>query len=164
MNHNDNKILSHSTWNCKYHIVFAPKYRRKIFYESHRREIIEIIRELCRWKEVEILEGEMAEDHVHLLLMIPPKLSVSGFMGYLKGKSSLMIYQRWGAAKYQYRCREFWCRGYYVDTVTYFYGQFLSLCLYNVTSANSTQIYSSREHPNIFANVRLGLFFFTKLP
>ena len=116
MNHNDNKILSHSTWNCKYHIVFAPKYRRKIFYESHRREIIEIVKELCRWKEVEILEGEMAVDHVHLLLMIPPKLSVSGFMGYLKGKSSLMIYQRWGAAKYQYRCREFWCRGYYVDT------------------------------------------------
>ena len=122
MNHNDNKILSHSTWNCKYHIVFAPKYRRKIFYESHRKEIMEIIKELCRWKEVEILEGEMAVDHVHLLLMIPPKLSVSGFMGYLKGKSSLMIYQRWGAAKYQYRCREFWCRGYYVDTVTYFYG------------------------------------------
>ena len=124
MNHNDNKILSHSTWNCKYHIVFAPKYRRKIFYESHRREIIEIVKELCRWKEVEILEGEMAVDHVHLLLMIPPKMSVSGFMGYLKGKSSLMIYQRWGAAKYQYRCREFWCRGYYVDTVTYFYGHF----------------------------------------
>ena len=96
MNHNDNKILSHSTWNCKYHIVFAPKYRRKIFYESHRKEIMEIIKELCRWKEVEILEGEMAVDHVHLLLMIPPKLSVSGFMGYLKGKSSLMIYQRWG--------------------------------------------------------------------
>ena len=77
---------------------------------------MEIIKELCRWKEIEILEGEMAVDHVHLLLMIPPKLSVSGFMGYLKGKSSLMIYQRWGAAKYQYRCREFWCRGYYVDT------------------------------------------------
>ena len=83
---------------------------------------MEIIKELCRWKEVEILEGEMAVDHVHLLLMIPPKMSVSGFMGYLKGKSSLMIYQRWGAAKYQYRCREFWCRGYYVDTVTYLYG------------------------------------------
>ena len=122
MNHNDNKILSHSTWNCKYHIVFAPKYRRKIFYESHRREIMEIIKELCRWKGVEIVEGEMAVDHVHLLLMIPPKISVSGFMGYLKGKSSLMIYQKWGAAKYQYRCREFLCRGYYVDTVTYFYG------------------------------------------
>ena len=77
---------------------------------------MEIIRELCRWKDVEILEGEMAVDHVHLLLMIPPKMSVSGFMGYLKGKSSLMIYQKWGTAKYQYRCREFWCRGYYVDT------------------------------------------------
>ena len=117
MNHNDNKILSHSTWNCKYHIVFAPKYRRKIFYESHRREIIEIVKELCRWKEVEILEGEMAVDHVHLLLMIPPKMSVSGFMGYLKGKSSLMIYEKWGNMKYKYRNREFWCRGYYVDTV-----------------------------------------------
>ena len=78
--------------------------------------MIKIIRELCRWKGVEILEGEMAVDHVHLLLMIPPKISVSGFMGYLKGKSSLMIYQKWGTAKYQYRCREFWCRGYYVDT------------------------------------------------
>ena len=86
MNHNDNKILSHSTWNCKYHIVFAAKYRRKIFYESHRKEIMEIIKELCRWKEVEILEGEMAVDHVHLLLMIPPKLSVSGFMGYFNPK------------------------------------------------------------------------------
>ena len=75
---------------------------------------------------MEILEGEMAVDHVHLLLMIPPKMSVSGFMGYLKGKSSLMIYQRWGAAKYQYRCREFWCRGYYVDTVTHFYGHYFA--------------------------------------
>ncbi len=116
MESTDNKILSHTTWNCKYHIVFAPKYRRKIFYESHRKEIMETIRELCRWKGVEILEGEMAIDHVHLLLMIPPKMSVSGFMGYLKGKSSLIIYQKFGNAKYQYRCREFCCRGYYVDT------------------------------------------------
>lgn len=116
MESTDNKILSHTTWNCKYHIVFAPKYRRKIFYESHRKEIMETIRELCRWKGVEILEGEMAIDHVHLLLMIPPKMSVSGFMGYLKGKSSLIIYQKFGNAKFQYRCREFWCRGYYVDT------------------------------------------------
>lgn len=116
MNSNDNKILSHTTWNCKYHIVFAPKYRRKIFYESHRKEIMEIIRELCRWKGVEILEGEMAIDHIHLLLMIPPKMSVSGFMGYLKGKSSLIIYQKFGTAKFKYRNREFWCRGYFVDT------------------------------------------------
>ena len=116
MESNDKKILSHSQWNCKYHIVFAPKYRRKIFYESHRKAIMEIIRELCEWKKVEILEGEMAIDHVHLLVMIPPKISVSGFMGYLKGKSSLIIYQKFGTAKYKYRCREFWCRGYYVDT------------------------------------------------
>ena len=101
---------------------------------------MEIIKELCRWKEVEILEGEMAVDHVHLLLMIPPKLSVSGFMGYLKGKSSLMIYQRWGAAKYQYRCREFWCRGYYVDTVTYFYGQFLQ-CFNNIKDSLTNNKY-----------------------
>ena len=116
MTTNDNKILSHSVWNCKYHIVFAPKYRRKIFYESHRKEIMNIIKELCQWKGVEIIEGEMAIDHIHLLLSIPPKLSVSGVMGYIKGKSSLMIYQRYGTAKFQYRCREFWCRGYYVDT------------------------------------------------
>ena len=116
MNTNDNKILSHSVWNCKYHIVFAPKYHRKIFYESHRKEIMNIIKELCQWKGVEIIEGEMAVDHVHLLLSIPPKLSVSGVMGYLKGKSSLIIYQKFGTAKFQYRYREFWCRGYYVDT------------------------------------------------
>lgn len=96
MNTNDNKILLHTTWNCKYHIVFAPKYRRKIFYESHRKEIMETLKELCRWKGVEILEGTMATDHVHILVMIPPKMSVLGFMGYLKGKSSLIIYQKWG--------------------------------------------------------------------
>ena len=117
MESNDKKILSHSQWNCKYHIVFAPKYRRKIFYESHRKAIMEIIRELCEWKKVEIMEWEMAIDHIHLLVMIPPEISVSGFMGYLKGKSSLIIYQKFGTAKYKYRCREFWCRGYYVDTV-----------------------------------------------
>ena len=116
MSTNDNKILSHSVWNCKYHIVFAPKYRRKIFYEAHRKEIMNIIKELCQWKGVEIIEGEMAVDHIHLLLSIPPKLSVSGVMGYIKGKSSLMIYQKFGTAKFQYRCREFWCRGYCVDT------------------------------------------------
>ena len=112
-----NNILSHTTWNCKYHIVFAPKYRRKIFYESHRKEIMETIKELCRWKGVEIIEGEMAIDHVHILVEIPPKISVSGFMGYLKGKSSLLIFQKWGNMKFAYRNREFWCKGYYVDTV-----------------------------------------------
>ena len=104
---NDTYSLAHTTWKCQYHIVFAPKYRRKIFYESHRKEVMNIIKELCQWKGVEIIEGEMAVDHVHLLLSIPPKLSVSGVMGYIKGKSSLMIYQKFGKIKFQYRCREF---------------------------------------------------------
>ena len=112
----------------------------KIFYESHRKAIMEIIRELCEWKKVEILEGEMAIDHVHLLVMIPPKISVSGFMRYLKGKSSLIIYQKFGTAKYKYRCREFWCRGYYVDTVTYFYGQFLQ-CFNNIEDSLTNNKY-----------------------
>ena len=109
--------LAHTKWNCKYHIVFAPKYRRKVFYEEKRLEIGAILRELCRWKGVEIIEGEVCPDHVHMLISIPPKMSVSGFMGFLKGKSSLMIYQRWGNMKFKYRNRQFWCRGYYVDTV-----------------------------------------------
>ena len=109
--------LSHTTWNCKYHIVFAPKYRRKVFYGEKRLEIGAILRQLCKWKGVNILEAEVCPDHVHMLLEIPPKYSVSQFMGYLKGKSSLMIYEKWGNMKYKYRNREFWCRGYYVDTV-----------------------------------------------
>ena len=109
--------LSHTTWNCKYHIVFAPKYRRKVFYEQKRLEIGAILRQLCRWKGVNILEAEVCPDHVHMLVEIPPKYSVSQFMGYLKGKSSLMIYEKWRNIKYKYRNREFWCRGYYVDTV-----------------------------------------------
>ena len=113
----DVKSLTHTKWNCKYHIVFAPKYRRKVFYEEKRLEIGAILRELCRCKGVEIIEGEVCPDHVHMLISIPPKMSVSGFMGFLKGKSSLMIYQRWGNMKFKYRNRQFWCRGYYVDTV-----------------------------------------------
>ena len=112
----DIERLAHTTWNCKYHIVFAPKYRRKVFYGSKRLEIVKILKELCRWKEVEILEGEACPDHIHILVKIPPKISISGFMGFLKGKSSLMIYERWSSIKYQYRNREFWCKGYYVDT------------------------------------------------
>ena len=114
---NVSKSLAHTKWNCKYHIVFAPKYRRKVFYEEKRSEIREIIRTLCQWKGVEIVEGEIYPDHLHLLLSIPPKISVSGFMGYLKGKSSLMIFQKFGNMKFAYRNREFWCKGYYVDTV-----------------------------------------------
>ena len=113
----DVRSLAHTKWNCKYHVVFAPKYRRKVFYEEKRLEIGAILRELCRWKGVEIIEAEVCPDHIHMLLAIPPKISVSGFMGFLKGKSSLMIYQKWGNMKFKYRNRQFWCRGYYVDTV-----------------------------------------------
>ena len=113
---NVNKI-SHTSWNCKYHVVFTPKYRRKAFYGSRRLEIGAILRKLCNWKGINIIEAEVCVDHVHMLIEIPPKYSVSGIMGYLKGKSSLLIYERWGNAKYKYRNREFWCRGYYVDTV-----------------------------------------------
>ena len=93
--------LSHTKWNCKYHIVFAPKYRRKVFYKEKRREVGEILRTLCEWKKVKIVEAEVCPDHVHMLLEIPPKVSVSSFMGYLKGKSSLMIYQKWGEYEIQ---------------------------------------------------------------
>jgi len=113
---NVNKI-SHTSWNCKYHVVFAPKYRRKAFYGSRRLEIGAILRKLCNWKGINIIEAEVCADHVHMLIEIPPKYSVSGIMGYLKGKSSLIIYEKWGNVKYKYRNREFWCRGYYVDTV-----------------------------------------------
>ena len=114
---NDVHTLSHTTWNCKYHIVFAPKYRRKVFYGEKRLEIGAILRELCEWKGVKIITAEVCPDHVHMLVEIPPKMTVSGFMGFLKGKSSIMIYQKWGNMKYKYRNRSFWCRGYYVDTV-----------------------------------------------
>ena len=114
---NDTNSLAHTTWNCKYHIVFAPKYRRKVFYGQKRLEIGAILRSLCEWKGVEIIEAEVCPDHVHMLVSIPPKLSVSGFLGYLKGKSSVLIYQKYANMKSKYRNREFWCRGYYVDTV-----------------------------------------------
>ena len=91
--------LAHTKWNCKYHIVFAPKYRRKVFFEEKRLEIREILRKLCQWKGAEIIEGEVCPDHIHMYVSIPPKMSVAGFMGYLKGKSSLMIFQKWGNMK-----------------------------------------------------------------
>lgn len=112
----DINTISHTSWNCKYHIVFAPKYRRKAFYGSRRLEISSILRELCKRKEILIMEAEVCPDHIHMLLEIPPKYSVSQIMGYLKGKSSLLIYEKWGNARYKYRGRQFWCRGYYVDT------------------------------------------------
>ena len=114
---NDVKSLAHTRWNCKYHIVFAPKYRRKEFYGEKRAAIGKILRQLCEWKGIEIIEAEMCPDHVHMLISIPPKIAVSSFMGYLKVKSSVMLYEQFGEMKYKYRNREFWCRGYYVDTV-----------------------------------------------
>lgn len=113
----DTNSLAHTTWNCKYHIVFAPKYRRQVIYGKIKKDIGEILRKLCEWKKVEIVEAEACADHIHMLVSIPPKISVSSFMGYLKGKSSLMIFDRHANLKYKYGNREFWCRGYYVDTV-----------------------------------------------
>ena len=113
----DNKSLAHTTWNCKYHIVFAPKYRRQVIYGKIKADIGQILRQLCERKGVEIIEATACPDHIHMLVSIPPKISVSQFMGYLKGKSSLMIFDRHANLKYRYGNRQFWCRGYYVDTV-----------------------------------------------
>lgn len=113
----DTESLAHSKWNCKYHIVFAPKYRRQVIYGKIKADIGQIIRKLCDHKGVEIIEANACPDHIHLLVSIPPKLSVSSFMGYLKGKSSLMIFDRHANLKYKYGNRQFWCKGYYVDTV-----------------------------------------------
>ena len=109
--------LSHSKWLCKYHIIFTPKYRRKIIYNKYRESTRDIIKSLCSYKGIEILEGHLMPDHVHLLLSIPPKYSVSSVMGYLKGKSSLMIFERHANLKYQFGNRHFWSIGYYVSTV-----------------------------------------------
>lgn len=113
----DNHSLSHSKWNCKYHIVFAPKYRRQIIYGQIKADIGKILQQLCEQKKVNIIEAEACPDHIHMLVEIPPHMSVASFMGYLKGKSSLMIFDRHANLKYKYGNRHFWCRGYYVDTV-----------------------------------------------
>ena len=117
MSLNDINSLSHSKWNCKYHIVFAPKYRRQVFYGEKKVAVGKILRQLCEWKGVKIVEAELCADHVHMLVEIPPKMAVSSFMGYLKGKSTTMVYEQFPELKYKYRNREFWCKGYYVDTV-----------------------------------------------
>ena len=109
--------LAHTKWNCKYHIVFAPKYRRQVIYGQIRADIGKILRELCERKGVTIIEAEACPDHIHMFVEIPPKYSVAEIMGYLKGKSSLMIFDRHANLKYKYGNRHFWCRGYYVDTV-----------------------------------------------
>ena len=113
----DDKSLAHSTWNCKYHIVFAPKFRRMVIYGKLKAEIGRILRELCDRKGVEIIEANACPDHIHMLVSIPPKMAVSDFVGYLKGKSALIIFERHANLKYQYGNRHFWCKGYYVSTV-----------------------------------------------
>ncbi|WP_288297595.1 IS200/IS605 family transposase [uncultured Pyramidobacter sp.] len=113
----DISSLAHTKWKCKYHVIFAPKYRRQIIYGKIKQDIGLMLRKLCAYKEIEILEAEACKDHVHMLLSIPPKYSISQVMGYLKGKSSLMIYEKYANLKYKYGNRHFWCRGYYVSTV-----------------------------------------------
>ena len=113
----DEESLAHSKWRCQYHLVFAPKYRRLVIYGKLKKEIGEIFRKLCKYKDVEILQAEACSDHIHMLVSIPPKISVASFMGYLKGKSSVMIFEKHANMRYKYGNRKFWCRGYYVDTV-----------------------------------------------
>ena len=112
----DKNSLAHTSWNCKYHIVFAPKYRRQVIYGKLKQDIGKTLRDLCERKGINIIEAECCPDHIHMLLEIPPKYSVSQIMGYLKGKSSLIIFDRHANLKYKYGNRHFWCRGYYVDT------------------------------------------------
>jgi putative transposase len=114
---NSSNSLAHTRWMCKYHIVFGPKYRRKAIYGQYRESIGQILKELCGYKGVEIIEGHLMVDHVHILVSIPPKISVSSFMGYLKGKSALMIFDKHANLKYKYGNRHFWAEGYYVSTV-----------------------------------------------
>ena len=113
----DTDSLAHTKWNCKYHLVFAPKYRRQVIYGKIKKDIGIMLRKLCEYKQVEIIEAEACSDHIHMLVSIPPKYSVSQIMGYLKGKSSLMIFEKYANMKYKYGNRHFWCRGYYVDTL-----------------------------------------------
>lgn len=117
MTRDDISSLAHSKWNCKYHVVFAPKYRRMVIYKQIKADIGKILRKLCEQKGVEIIEAEACPNHIHMLIAIPPKYSVAQIMGYLKGKSSLMIFDKHANLKYKYGNRHFWCRGYYVDTV-----------------------------------------------
>lgn len=112
----DVNSLAHTKWDCKYHIVFAPKYRRQVIYKDIKADVGQILGTLCRRKGIEIIEAECCSDHIHMLIKIPPKYSVSEIVGYLKGKSSLMIFEKHANLKYKYGNRHFWCRGYYVDT------------------------------------------------
>ena len=140
----DINSLAHTKWNCKYHIVFAPKYRRKVAYGKMKQDIANILSMLCKRKSVEIVEAEICPDHVHMLVKIPPSLSVSSFVGYLKGKSTLMIFERHANLKYKYGNRHFWCRGYYVDTVG--------------KNAKKIQEYIQNQLQNINVNIKMYIF------
>ena len=144
MTRDDISSLAHSKWNCKYHVVFAPKYRRMVIYSKIRADIGKILRKLCEQKGIEILEAETCPDHIHMLIAIPPKYSVAQIMGYLKGKSSLMILDRHANLKYKYGNRHFWCRGYYVDTVG--------------KNANRIEEYIRNQLQEDIANDQLSLF------
>ena len=117
MKEKDINSLEHTKWRCQYHIVFAPKYRRQAIYKEIKTDIGKILRKLCEQKGVNIIEAEACPDHIHMLISVPPKYSIAQIMGYLKGKSSLMIFEKYANLKYKYGNRHFWCRGYYVDTV-----------------------------------------------
>ena len=117
MGNKDTESITHTTWECKYHIVFAPKYRRQVIYNDIKKDVGVKLRKLCEYKGIEKVEAQLMPDHVQMMVSIPPNLSVAQFVGYLKGKSSIMIFERHANLKYKYGSRHFWCRGYYVDTV-----------------------------------------------
>ncbi len=142
----DEKSLSHTSWNCKYHIVLVPKYRRKVIYGKLRKDIGKILRTLCDYKHVEIIEAHAMPDHIHMLVSIPPKLAVADFMGYLKGKSTLMIFERHANLKYKYGRRVFWAKGYYVNTLKPFLQAFKRFVIHGQKGSQRPQIQTVIRH------------------
>ena len=149
---NKTNSLSHTKWLCKYHIVFTPKYRRKVIYNQVRNDLKEIFQLLCRYKGVEIIEGHLMPDHVHILVSIPLKISVSGFVGYLKGKSSLMIFDKHANLKYKYGNRKFWAEGYYVSTVGLNEATIAKYIREQETADIAQDKLSTKEYENPFSN------------
>lgn len=151
---NDVNSLSHSKWRCKYHIVFAPKFRGQEIYGKKKVEIGKILRMICERKGVEIIGAECCPDHVHLLVAIPPHMSVSAFVGYLKSKSSLMIFERFANLKYKYGNRHFWCRGYYVDTVGKYEGAIKDYIRNQLEEDMASDQISLKEYTDPFGEVK----------
>ena len=149
---NKTNSLSHTKWLCKYHIVFTPKYRRKVIYNQVRNDLKEIFQLLCRYKDVEIIEGHFMPDHVHILVSIPPKISVSSFVGYLKGKSSLMIFDKHANLKYKYGNRKFCAEGYYVSTVGLNEATIAKYIREQETADIAQDKLSTKEYENPFSN------------